>query len=722
MRDMRTRHAAAVERAEKTVRGAVNRAVTGWRDRVKAGVLGAAERVTERLPDLDLWPEPTVWSDLVGNLIVPVLRRVHRDWWTDSVVGQAGSRRAPDGTVTVEDPDGRPVILDPDTAWRAYQAKVVARLSEVALPIATLELVRQVIADGVGRGDTPAVITVAVEAVLDRDTSADVDRIAETETVAATNAAQWAAHADIAAALELDVVKTWVSMRDDAVRATHRVVDGQAVGVSDRFQVGPAALLYPGDPAGPVGEVIHCRCFCLYSLAPPRGVVAASTHLTEASVDIKDGWRGVLAPLGTLSGDGRILAKPDELVARELPRPLKFQPADAPGHDGAVVVGSITRVWIEADSLMGEGRFDLEDPVAAEVARKVGEGFAGWVSVDLDDDGNMIVTERCLRDGVQVDCETVSIEDWESGAVRSVVELAGWRLMSATLVADAAFDEARIEVVDDPEPAEDEEEVEEDEEEPVSVAASATSVLLAPPSAWFARPDFAAAPRGNWVHVTDEGRVFGYIALWDTCHTGYPGACLAPPKMGQSHPYSRFHTGLIRTSEGEEITVGRLSIATGHAHPNADYAAANAHYDDTGSIAAFVRCGEDEHGIWVAGSIAPGATPEQVFTLRAAELSGDWRRIDGQLELIIGHTVNSGGFNSPRAAVKAGRQLSLVASGARVRRRPPVPESAPLTSAALTAALLTAHTRAQRLDRFAAGLADERRRRVQEITREVMEA
>jgi hypothetical protein len=48
----------------------------------------------------------------------------------------------------------------------------------------------------------------------------------------------------------------------------------------------------------------------------------------------------------------------------------------------------------------------------------------------------------------------------------------------------------------------------------------------APPEAWFDEPE-AADPTP--LTVTEEGHVFGHIALWGTCHTGLPG-CRTPPK------------------------------------------------------------------------------------------------------------------------------------------------------------------------------------------------
>lgn len=54
--------------------------------------------------------------------------------------------------------------------------------------------------------------------------------------------------------------KKWVSHHDDRVRATHAAADGQVVPVDQPFTVGLSALMFPGDPMGPVEETASCRC------------------------------------------------------------------------------------------------------------------------------------------------------------------------------------------------------------------------------------------------------------------------------------------------------------------------------------------------------------------------------------------------------------------------------------------------------------------------------
>jgi len=84
-----------------------------------------------------------------------------------------------------------------------------------------------------------------------------------------------------------------------------------------------------------------------------------------------------------------------------------------------------------------------------------------------------------------------------------------------------------------------------------------------------------------------------------------------------------------------------------------------AHYEHTGVAVADVAAGEDEHGIWIAGTLRSTVTDEQVEVLRASPLSGDWRSIGGKLELVAALAVNSPGFPIPRALVASGRVKAL---------------------------------------------------------------
>lgn len=192
-------------------------------------------------------------------------------------------------------------------------------------------------------------------------------------------------------------------------------------------------------------------------------------------------------------------------------------------------------------------------------------------------------------------------------------------------------------------------------------AAGAPSVLDAPPDEWFHDPKLDKATP---LTITDDGRVFGHLAAWGTCHTGIGDACITAPKTRTN--YSYFHTGELVTASGKRIPVGRLTYGGGHARHHLGYAAAADHYDSTSAVGAYVRAGEDEHGIWVAGAMSPTATSSAYSTMRAAPLSGDWRRVAGNLELVAALHVNTAGFPIPRALAASGEPQALTSAGALV--------------------------------------------------------
>lgn len=187
-----------------------------------------------------------------------------------------------------------------------------------------------------------------------------------------------------------------------------------------------------------------------------------------------------------------------------------------------------------------------------------------------------------------------------------------------------------------------------------------TPAGLYPPAEWFEDPHLVTP---SAISITKEGRVFGYLATWGTCHIGFKDVCVTPPQSPSNYAY--FKTGVALTAEGDEVPVGTLTMDTGHAGIRASAKTAMAHYDNTGTVSALVNVGEDDIGIWVAGAIAPGVDPAKVVVMRAGALSGDWREIGGALELVAGLVVNVPGFPIPRTALAAsgGHQKALVAAG-----------------------------------------------------------
>lgn len=220
------------------------------------------------------------------------------------------------------------------------------------------------------------------------------------------------------------------------------------------------------------------------------------------------------------------------------------------------------------------------------------------------------------------------------------------------------------------------------EDPPDSIKMSAPALRaggadVRPPAAWFVDP---ALDGPTPLTVTDDGRVFGHLATWGTCHIGRADICLTAPTSKTD--YSYFLTGAVVVDnevdgcdecgkKGQTVATGAITLGTGHA-ALVDYEgnplnprAAASHYDDATFAVADVAAGEDAYGIWIAGALRPGITDEQVRALRGSALSGDWRKIGGNLELVAALAVNVPGFPIPRtqALAAAGDQFALVAAG-----------------------------------------------------------
>lgn len=60
--------------------------------------------------------------------------------------------------------------------------------------------------------------------------------------------------------------KKWLTMKDEKVRFTHSLADGQTVGIDDYFNIGGYEMLYPMDTSqgAPPNECVNCRCVIQY--------------------------------------------------------------------------------------------------------------------------------------------------------------------------------------------------------------------------------------------------------------------------------------------------------------------------------------------------------------------------------------------------------------------------------------------------------------------------
>ena len=190
---------------------------------------------------------------------------------------------------------------------------------------------------------------------------------------------------------------------------------------------------------------------------------------------------------------------------------------------------------------------------------------------------------------------------------------------------------------------------------------AAVATRTAPPAELFANPHFdgptpvRVVERDGFLHYS------GHVATWGVCHIGFPGQCVTAPRSKTS--YSYFHVGSTAVADGTRIPTGKISLGGGHADDRAGFRAALEHYDSTSSCVADVRAGEDQYGIWVSGVVRPGLSAERIEELASAPLSGDWRRVGGNLEMVAALAVNTPGFGVPHVAKRDGELVSMVAAG-----------------------------------------------------------
>lgn len=478
---------------------------------------------------------------------------------------------------------------------------------------------------------------------------------------------------------------------DGKTRPSHFAADGARVPLAGLFSVGGAQLAYPGDPTGPPAEVKNCRCrMGILAKDEPlpdevdrhterldgRDSVAINRHgrtqeeeierrAREGNIRARDTTDGVgrvasaapneenamagqdqdtyltftdalFAVTGVPTSDGRMLAADIALSFRDAPLPLQWCKENEGGHYGSVTVGVIESLSYEGGEVRASG-YMLNNDDALEAIDLVSHGVCN-PSVDL---------ANCRMIASDLDGHEVSEANYVEGMdVYATVTEA--EVIAATLVATPAFGQTRFGL---------NEQREARSKSLVAAAAEAFRPRVYDP-ALFADPKLSGPTLPT---ITEDGHIFGHIACWGEKHRSIQANGMTPPRSKSG--YRHFHTSPpVHLSDGSTLPVGRLTVGTGHAADTLSAGPAAAHYDNTGTCFGLVRVGEDRHGIWFSGVVAPWATAEQVEMGLSAPLSGDWRWIDGQLELVASLSVNTPGFITRAHTGRNGVPKTLVAS------------------------------------------------------------
>ncbi|MCZ7478908.1 hypothetical protein [Micromonospora sp. WMMC273] len=236
----------------------------------------------------------------------------------------------------------------------------------------------------------------------------------------------------------------------------------------------------------------------------------------------------------------------------------------------------------------------------------------------------------------------------------------------------------------------------------VASLTAAAGLAVTIPAEVFTDPQLSELTFLTVTEPDDNGlrRVFGHIAPWGVCHVGIRDSCTTAPTSEREYAdFHRYHetasgvalpmaVGRITTGHGE--LTGSCRCCPGkddHACSRLSAGAAIGHHDRMAAV-AYVRAGEDEHGIWVAGIVAPEAGDREIAALARQKVSGDWRDMAGGLELVevLALARERPGFPLPRTTLRNGRQVALVAAGGMdpARQRRPAPDTeAPVVAAPL---------------------------------------
>ncbi len=173
-----------------------------------------------------------------------------------------------------------------------------------------------------------------------------------------------------------------------------------------------------------------------------------------------------------------------------------------------------------------------------------------------------------------------------------------------------------------------------------------------PPAEWFEQPQLSGPTP---LTITPEGRIFGHVALWTVPHRGFLHYAWSEKIYAPRNTtgYREFLTGSTPVAccveprcghERQTLRTGVLTVGTTHAGKRLSAADAQRFYENSGLQAADVLMFDDQWGPCISGALRPGMDDARVREVLGSTPSGDWRWINGNLELCAVLGVNTGGI------------------------------------------------------------------------------
>lgn len=365
---------------------------------------------------------------------------------------------------------------------------------------------------------------------------------------------------------------------------------------------------------------------------------------------------------------------PQSLTWREPPFAFHWEYSSA-AHGGQMMVaqvGVITRVERQGNEVHFWGPLDLKSAEAVEYARRLVDGFSRWSSIGVDEslkdaDIEMVFPERDEEEQAEEEEAGLFLFPEPEQIIFHAARIAEVTAVSVPALADATVEptQALIDTLREMGMI----------DEAMVAGGHTITIPDLPPAWWFDEP--AEEPEIGAITITDEGRLFGWLAPAGVSHRAFRGqrAVFAP----RNQDYSEFmnKTAFAEDADGNTVRIaaGNVTMSCEHADPydsrRQDPSWAGQHYENSCSIFARVRVGESASGgTWIAGPLLPDVSWAQVTRALGCALSGDWQ--GGKLKAAL--LVPVEGFPKPHQATVHVREGALVASAVPVRfRRRPAP-------------------------------------------------
>jgi hypothetical protein len=342
-------------------------------------------------------------------------------------------------------------------------------------------------------------------------------------------------------------------------------------------------------------------------------------------------------------------ATPESL---EIPLGYQYERSHGGSSDKTARVGRLDRIERRDGELFAHGVIDLKAPWGLEAATLMGTrenpGILAGVSIIIDENPELpgLTVEYQFADGCELESEDGEFDPACAEPERTIVK-DGARVRAVDLVDIPAFAGARLYL--DAELPDDIEAPAFDNGEALTASTYTITIPELPPVEWFAEP--TEVPEIGAITVTEDGRFFGYLAPRHVAHRGFSKKRVTVPVGNVDYGIWMSRATLVDDGQGgyAKIATGPITMDCGHAPMSnaVKGAARQQHYDNACSVVATARVGENSRGVWIAGALIPGITPDQVARMMACQLSGDWgphREKPGKRELAGALLVPRPGF------------------------------------------------------------------------------